>query len=301
MAEMIYDPGDIARLTTVFTDVDTGDAIDPTSLSATVRAPDGTTTTYTDEITHDSLGNYHLDISVTLPGRWSFKFVGAGAATDTGQGTFRVAEDTTATDPVSRFASADELAARLGLFFSEAENARANILLDMASALIRSETDQTIYAVTDETLTRSGTPESSIRLPQRPVTSVASVSIDGAPLASTAWFLSGDEVARSRATLGAGFFGVGLSGSGFGGPQHTVTVVYSHGFPVTPGIVKSVCLEMVVRVWVNPGAVARESVGNTSAVYDNMKFSPSGLVMTDDERKAVNKLTRRVAGTVNLR
>jgi hypothetical protein len=98
MAEQVYDQGDTARLSVAFTVG--GVATDPTSISATVRKPDATTTAYTSgQITHDGTGLYHLDVTVDQSGEWAYKFTGTGTAADVGPGIFYVKPDPTGTSP----------------------------------------------------------------------------------------------------------------------------------------------------------------------------------------------------------
>ena len=54
-------PGDLVRVSALVTV--SGNPIDPTSASATVRRPDGTTSTVTP--TRDAAGTYHVDIAVS--------------------------------------------------------------------------------------------------------------------------------------------------------------------------------------------------------------------------------------------
>lgn len=88
----LYDIGDVARVTATFTD-DAGTPADPSSVTATVRAPDATTTNYTvtaGQIVKDSTGNYHLDIPCTLAGDYYYVFKGVGTIAAAEEGTFTV-------------------------------------------------------------------------------------------------------------------------------------------------------------------------------------------------------------------
>lgn len=202
---------------------------------------------------------------------------------------------------MTQFASHDDLANRLGLTLTPAEQTRADSLLTLASDLIADEAKQKIGLVSGEVLTMPGTIEESILLPERPVVSVESVALDGDALVEgTDWYLKNDAIHRLAVVFTQGLGMARLdapyllgSGIGFGWESQTLEITYTHGYSEIPGIVKAICLEAVVRVWVNPGSVARETVGNTSTVYDNMRFSPTGLLLTADER---NRL-RRFFGT----
>src|SRR6266404_3405049 len=201
-----------------------------------------------------------------------------------------------------QFATAAELAIRLGLEFTDDEIVRADALLASASGLIAEHAKQQIALVTDDTLTMPGTNRDRFRLPERPVVEVASVTIGGQALAEGHdWYLKGDEIIRlssiyvRNGSLDGFLDAPYLLGRSFGWPGLPLTIVYTHGYDddAIPSLVKTICMEMAVRVWVNPGSVARETVGNTQTVYDNNRFSPSGLLLTDTER---NELRRFFGG-----
>lgn len=81
---MAYDIGDTIRTSASFTV--NGVATDPTTVTATVRSPSGTSTAYTwagATVTRNSAGNFQLDFVVTEAGRWFVRWVGTGAAAAT--------------------------------------------------------------------------------------------------------------------------------------------------------------------------------------------------------------------------
>jgi hypothetical protein len=203
---------------------------------------------------------------------------------------------------VTQFATSADLAARLGLTFSADEQTRADTLLAIASGIIEDETKQTISLVTDDVYTRPGDYDTRVRLPERPVVSVASVVLNGVALnAPDNFYVDRDELVRVNWNSVIQDSSFGLPWAGWGFPWWNLVVTYTHGFAVIPQTVKNVCMEMVVRVWTNPGSVAREMVGNVSVVYDNMRFSPAGMLMTDLEKADINKLLRRHTGSATLR
>jgi hypothetical protein len=94
MERTAYDLGDIAVLSVLFKVA--GVATDPTTVSATVRAPDGTTTVHPQsDLVHDGVGAFHLDVTADQAGDWTYKFVGTGAAADVSTGLFSVIPDPT--------------------------------------------------------------------------------------------------------------------------------------------------------------------------------------------------------------
>jgi len=89
------------RLTLVCAD-SAGTAIDPTTLTLTVKPGDGTATTYTygvgSTIVKDSTGNYHADYTVPTGtgGTVYYKFVATGSYVGMAQSAFGVRNDETA-------------------------------------------------------------------------------------------------------------------------------------------------------------------------------------------------------------
>lgn len=202
------------------------------------------------------------------------------------------------------FATPDDLATRLGLTLTEDERDRATDLLVIATGLIQDEVKQTLFLVEDDVLTIPGTSDDMIKLPQRPVVSVASVVLDGVTLTeSTDWFLDVDainRIPRTVAQVPSGLIDeVATSGRyrGFGSPRQTLVITYTHGYAADalPGAVKAICLEAVVRAWVNPGAAASTRVGDTHDTYTD-----GGLMLTDTERRTLRRLFGRKATSITV-
>lgn len=187
-------------------------------------------------------------------------------------------------DPVVSFASNIELEDRLGIQLSPSEHERALRLLVRATGLVRRQARQHISAVTGDTFVTSGVWDERLRLPERPVSSVTSVELDGVVLvADVDYTLQGDELVRW---------------SGWGGPTATVEVVYDHGYDVIPDEIKQVSLELVTRVWVNPGSVQSETSGAQTVAYAN---SGLGMLLTEEEKQTIAQMIGRKLGTVTLR
>lgn len=95
-----YDVGDNVRLSIALVN-SAGAAVDPTTLTLTVKPALGTAVSYTyaaGEITKDSVGNYHKDITVASGsgGMYYYKFTATGTAIGMEQGSFGVRADSTA-------------------------------------------------------------------------------------------------------------------------------------------------------------------------------------------------------------
>lgn len=200
------------------------------------------------------------------------------------------------------FATSDDLAIRLGIELTGDEIDRASVLLGRASGLIQDEANLTLALVTD-TITMPGTTDERIKLPQRPVISVDSVTLGGGELVEGRdWYLDGSVIIRlPRFVVTAdGFTSEFSLGAGFGWPTQTLEISYTHGYIDVPASVKAICVEMVVRVWINPGGVARETVGDTSTVYDRERISPAGLLLTAEERRIISRLFPRPIRSISI-
>lgn len=196
------------------------------------------------------------------------------------------------------FATTTQLAAFLNRTFTAGETAQAQMFLDGATALIQSEANQTL-AQAETTAVLAGTWDSSLLLPERPVTAVGAVSLNGVPLAS-----GGDFEWNSRQLLRRGtLFGVNLgapdlwryrpgaafgTASHWGGPESTVTVTYTHGYATIPEDIVTVCLQIAARAILNPAGVQSESLGAYAVRYGTADGGPT-MTLSDAERKVIRQ------------
>ena|SRR5487761_2034170 len=70
-----------------------GTAADPTGVTGKVRTPSGTITTYASgdgNLIRDGVGLYHLDITPTVAGVWSYRFIGTGVLVAASEAEFYV-------------------------------------------------------------------------------------------------------------------------------------------------------------------------------------------------------------------
>lgn len=214
------------------------------------------------------------------------------------------------TDPIrnlagaSQFATSDDFAARLGLTLSDDEAFRVETLLSLASDLIRDEAQQQL-SLAEEIITIPGTTDEMIKLPQRPVVAVSSVTLDGVPLLEGGdWYRDGNTIVRRRTSVSvlAGTLDVLALGHGFGWPAQTLEITYTHGYADLPASLKAICLEAAVRVWVNPGSVAQEREGETSTLYHYASSSSdaAGLLLTHAEQQVIRRLVGRPAKSITI-
>lgn len=204
--------------------------------------------------------------------------------------------------PPDLLASVDELEARLGIELTADEEQRAIGLLTTASALVRSCVKQNITKISGDVWVTRGVFGNRLRVPQRPVVSVASVtaSFMGATAVTidpTTYFVDRDELVRYDWPLSF------TIGNGWLGPGWKLTVTYDHGYdpaatqvPYQLALCKTVALEAVARVWVNPAGASQSMIGGVQAAYPSV-----GLMLTEDEEEDLADAFRQTAGSVTLR
>lgn len=178
-------------------------------------------------------------------------------------------------------ASADDLAGRLGRTLTAAETDQVELLLADASAAVRTYTGQqfTQVEITSRIRARGGV----VRLPQRPVSVVASVADpDGNDLDYT-WY-AGDRVILSSPWAAT-----------------WVDVTYTPGYEETPADIVAVVCQIAGRAFGRPAdqtGLSSETIGQYS--YSVGGAAAAGAVgMLDDERAVLDRY-RRVGGTANL-
>lgn len=145
------------------------------------------------------------------------------------------------------FISTDDLAALIGAPVDGADLI-TDMALDAACTSVRSYLQQEVNYHADATEELDGRGLVTLRLRERPIRSVASVTVDGVALETTDWNLRGNLLRR----IDCGVFTLGIA---------NVVVVYSHGWdisdPVTlpvPADIRLVALIAARRVYSAVGA-----------------------------------------------
>lgn len=169
-----------------------------------------------------------------------------------------------------------------------AQGARAEALLDDASALVRDHLEQIVSFVEDDTVTVR-TQGNRINLWELPVGAVTSVAgSDGTELPAAAWSWDG---LHTVTILDLAYL------------EPTMLVTYSHGNEDVPdGVVARVCL-MVNRVLTAPSAtegLASEQIGQYSYQAAGGSAGVSVFLSKADE-KALRRYRRGATGTIMVR
>ena len=203
---------------------------------------------------------------------------------------------------MTTLAGTDDLKARLGRDLTEAEQARAQALLDDASALIRAYTGQDFDLVEDDEIVlriQGGV----VRLPQRPVTEVSQVIALGGNLIPDVtvidWIFDGVDQIR----IGEGTFIINLPAIWWDddGYPGTYRVTYSHGYTQVPADVVSIACRVALRTLTAPttqGGVTSETIGSYSYRLD---AADTGLAvsLSKDDRTALARY-RRTEGMIKV-
>lgn len=155
----------------------------------------------------------------------------------------------------SPWATPEELRLHLRLDSIDAESAAVKIA--EAEGTIRGALEQDIDAVAGDTAGLVGNGRRVINLPQMPVTSVTSVTVDGTVLDTADWRVNRYGILTRRS-------------GGCWRLDADIEVVYDHGYAEVPAPVKQVCLQVAGRAWVRAAAtgLAAESLGDRSVTYD---------------------------------
>lgn len=202
-------------------------------------------------------------------------------------------------------ATVADLEARLGRPLTDDEAARAPALLKDASAKVREFTGQTFTAVAGDVIVLRPVGV-LLRLPQRPVTAVASVAAmapDGvATAALSGWSWDGrDKVDLTCATWSADFSAPAWRDRM---APDTYEVIYDHGTATAPDIVVATVCAMVLRTLLSPsmtpGMVAERIGSYNYQLQQGAGATGASVVMTAEDEKSLRRYGPRRAGTIQV-
>lgn len=92
MTRNAYDIGDLVRCTGTF--ASSGANVNPAAVMFKAKSPAGVVTTYTygvdAALVRDATGVYHVDVSATEAGDWSYRFWSTGTGQAAAEGQFGV-------------------------------------------------------------------------------------------------------------------------------------------------------------------------------------------------------------------
>lgn len=198
-------------------------------------------------------------------------------------------------------ATVDDVVALIQRDLTASEQTSAARLITMGSALVRKYCKQAITQQT-ETITLPGNWSHVLELPQRPVTNVASVVINGATAPTTSWklvdnrlFLSSGSFQPDYGTMylgGANLWGPAGSTAGpqatgatWQGPQAQITVTYTHGFAEVPADISNIVAGMVALAIASPVGINSEMIGGYKVAY--ARSESGSMHLTEEDKKAL--------------
>ncbi|TDE02839.1 hypothetical protein [Jiangella asiatica] len=179
-------------------------------------------------------------------------------------------------------ATPDDLRTLLGLDATQLPDAEANLLLAMATSEVQAAAGQDLVQVVDDHLDIMGTTDSWLALPQRPVTDVTLVQIDGQDV--TDWRRFGSRLWRTCGWAPCAY------------EPSQVSLVYTHGYP--PGdpaleLAKSLTLTLAAAINASPDGV---TAGFSIDDYREQMVQTSGDGATNLLPKLSQALLRRTYG-----
>lgn len=191
---------------------------------------------------------------------------------------------------MTALATVEDVEAVIGRDIASDDIPRVSRLLELCSGVVRRECGQTISHVAGDELTIAGTYEPELWLPQRPVTALTSVTIDGVtlPPSSYQWSRQGRlyRTSYDREILDWRTWGA------WGSSDSAVVVIYDHGYPAAdvPDDIVMIVAEMVVVRISNPEQIRSETVEDYSVSYAiPINSQPLSFGLTDAHRDVLAK------------
>lgn len=169
------------------------------------------------------------------------------------------------------FATAEDLATYIQRDLSAAETATATQALDIATEMIRGYTRQVLSVDAGDIVLLDGRGLYLMRLPERPVTALATVKVAGVTLVSTEyqWTEMGF-LERVRGVWPKG--------------RANIEVTYTHGYTTIPEDIRGVTLELASDLF---GGVVGQVAGETLGPYQYTTQQSNGTSTLSDDHRAI--------------
>ncbi len=194
--------------------------------------------------------------------------------------------------PTDSFGTVDMMSSYLRVEISPVD-VMARLALAAATTLIQDYTDQVIAQVTNETVVLDGSGTDTMLLPELPVTSVSAVVQDSDTSSPQTLldrsngsnaqydFVGGRKglLIRRRGGLATWDSGYSIHFGTWPRRRQSVTVTYTHGYPVIPAELQMLCVVIASRAWAQDGAT-QETVGT----YIVQNAGQPGVLTADEMR-----------------
>lgn len=207
-----------------------------------------------------------------------------------------------------QLATIADVVAIIGRPLTSDQTTAADRLLNMASGIVRRYTRQYLTQVTNDVVTLPGNWGNTLLLPERPVTSVSSVVMNGGTMSNTQWRLvdgnlflgTGAFMPDYGSTIWGGEALWGPAGSNQGpqaigntwqGPTAQITVTYTHGYAEIPQDIVNVVAGLVALQLNAETGIQSEAIGSYKVVY--ARNGNGGMALSDDDKAALNFYRKR--------
>lgn len=194
---------------------------------------------------------------------------------------------------MTALATTEDLEARLGRELTVLELVRAEALLADASGSVILYTGQEF--VESETTATFAIRRGVIRLPQRPVTEVASVEDSDSNALTYQWDEGTDRIDVSAQVPNT------FAWVPYRNPLRRATVTYTHGYTLIPDAVIGVVCSIVLRALgqsATDAGITQESIDGYS--YSRGTIAAAGAFGLLPDEKATLDVYRRVGGTIEV-
>lgn len=165
----------------------------------------------------------------------------------------------------------EELEAFMGRDFTETEESQAEVIIDLVSSVIETETGCSFVLKQDDMIRVQADGYGIIELGSPPVHDVVELVDIKTGEELTGWTWDGFVAV------------VGLD------PEKSVLLTYSHGYDSVPGDIKAVAMGACSRVMYNPSGLRQETVGAISVTYPGIGGEAGTINFSNLEKKVLGK------------
>ncbi|MFF4600560.1 hypothetical protein [Amycolatopsis sp. NPDC001319] len=154
----------------------------------------------------------------------------------------------------------------------------ATRLLELATGVVQAAAGQLLVEVVDDTITLMGTTDRWLDLPQRPVTTVTSISLEDEPVTDYKRF--GDRLWRRHGWARCA------------DEPAVVEVVYTHGFPdwdAKLALARSAVLAVAAKMNDNPTGATGFTIDDYSQQYGQSSTSDLAGLIPDNLRRSLRR------------
>ncbi len=186
--------------------------------------------------------------------------------------------------------TASDLAKFLQTTFDAGQSAAADLYLKAATAVVQGSARQRLVQVAGDAITLIGTTDSWITLPERPVTAVASVALDGTALVlDTDYKRYGARLWRSDGWQETAY------------EPSIVAVTYTHGYAdgaQALELARTYVMTLAAQVYTDPTSVTTsEAIDDYRVTYTQ---AMSRMILTPEATTALRRAYGRRSGLVRL-